>query len=201
MGISKNTKQANKINKDRKHVKEMTKQQNTHRENDERQHGDREAEQQRRREIAMGLKNFETKCAEKQPDDKAQSTRQLKNLKTLENDNRYLNEKLKPKIITNAEEKLEKQNHVTELQNFEEENANLNWKDEIMKLNQLEKANATDEADCKRKMEKEKQMQMRRQAYLEQLDVSETKNVNENEIAKGKSKEGKKVQTKKLTKG
>merc|ERR1711915_502629 len=68
------------------------------------------------------------------------------------------------------------------------------------KLKQLEKANATDEADCERKMEKEKQMQMRRQAYLEQLDAPETKNVNENEIAKGKSKEGKKVPTKKITK-
>merc|ERR1711915_258892 len=101
----------------------------THRENEERQNRDREAEQQRRREIAMGLKNFEKKCADYQPEANSQNKEQLKKLKNFETENRKLNEKVEIGKKTEESENLKEQEYLTELQNSEMENAKINAKE------------------------------------------------------------------------
>merc|ERR1711915_837561 len=66
--------------------------------------------------------------------------------------------------------------------------AKIKEKDQIKKLKQLEKENATG-PEHERKREKEKQTQMRRQAYLEQLETSNLKDTNQSEAVKSKNKE------------
>merc|ERR1712228_536272 len=113
-------------------------------------------------------------------------------------ENRKLNEKIKTGTRTEESENLKEQKYLTELQNFEMENAKINTKenaaakikekDQIKKLKQLEKENATG-PEQERKREKEKQMQMRRQAYLEQLETSNLKDTNQSEAEQQRRRE------------
>jgi hypothetical protein len=93
---------------------------------------------------------------------------------------------------------LEEQQYLTELQNFEMDNAKINIKesaaakikekDQMKKLKQRERESATD-PEHERKTEKEKQTQRRRQAYLEQLETPNLQDTNQNEAVKSKNKE------------
>merc|ERR1712240_916999 len=102
------------------------------------------------------------------------------NLKTFGNENRRLNEKVKVGMKTYIDEDLQDVKNVTELKNFEKENAKLNSKenakakmkenDQIIKLKQLEGESEMNDPEYDRKKEREKRTQTRRQVYLEQLD-------------------------------